>query len=139
MPTCYITLSDRFEKKDFEPFIDEIRDIVADGLDSRSRLLDRNHIAVRIESSYRNSMLADIEIDIFAQFFLRRFFSRDKRANKIAKNASELLNVDCATWINLCQVGYSRHTRSGKDYYSIKADDLKILEERKKSKQDMRN
>lgn len=134
MPTCYITLSDKFENinDDIQPYINRIRDIVAEGLDSKSRLLDRNHIAVRLQSARRDSMLADIEIDIFAQFFWRRFFSRDRRANIIAREVSVLLNADCATWINLTQVGYSRHTQTGEDYYSIKKDDLILKEERKK-------
>ncbi len=132
MPICYITVSDKYGSIDkLKDSLNSVRDIVADGLDSKSRLLDRNHIAVRIQASKRDYMLADIEIDIFAQFFWRRFFSRDRRANKISKEVSNLLNADCAAWINLCQVGYSRHTITGEDYFSIKADDLVVLEKRK--------
>lgn len=133
MPTCYITLSDKFQDshEDIKHCLNEIRDIVAHELDSKSRLLDRNHITVRLQSSLRENMLADIEIDIFAQFFFRRFFSRDKRANAIAKKTVSLVNADCAVWINLVQVGYSRHTRAGEDFYSVRADNLKILSERK--------
>ena len=132
MPICYITVSDKYGNiENIKNNIDRIRDIVAEGLDSKSRLLDRNHIAVRIQPSYRDYMLGDIEIDIFAQFFWRRYFSRDKRANKISQGISELLYADCAAWINLCQVGYSRHTTSGEDYFSVKADDLIIMEKRK--------
>jgi hypothetical protein len=64
-------------------------------------------------------------------YFWRRYFSRDKCANKISKGISEFLNVDCTTWINLCQVGYSRVTKEWHSFFSIKADDEKIKKERK--------
>jgi hypothetical protein len=111
--------------------IDEIRDIVAEGLESKSRLLDRNHIAVRIQEMPRQFMLGEIEIDIFAQFFWRRYFSRDKRANFISSKTAKLLGYDCAAWINMCLVGYSRVTKNGKSFFSVKADDEKIRKERK--------
>jgi len=114
--------------------INDIRDIVAEGMDSKSRLLDRNHIAVRIAEAPRQFMLGEIEIDIFAQFFWRRHFSRDKRANMISTKVSLLLGLDCATWINMCKVGYSRVTKSGESFFSIKADDKAIRRERNKQK-----
>ena len=132
MPVCYITVSNKIgSKEEMQDKVDSIRDIVADGLDSKSRLLDRFHIAVRIQEADRAFMLSDIELDIYAQFFLRRFFSRDTRANKISHAISNLMGVDCATWINLCQVGYSRFTVDGNSYFSVKEDDHTILERRK--------
>jgi len=59
-----------------------------------------------------------IEIDIFAQFYFRRYFSRDKRAEYISERVSKLLKIDCATWINMEIVGYSRVTHNGTIYYS---------------------
>lgn len=131
MPICYITVSNECNL-DIKTQLESIRAIVAEGLNSKSRLLDKNHITVRLNFSYRSNMLADIEIDIFAQCYLRRFFTRDKRANDISKNISKLLNLDCATWINLCQVGYSRHTTEGKSFYSVKEDNIRVESVRKK-------
>ena len=132
MPVCYITISKKVGGKSIlEGKENSIRDIIADGLDSKSRLLDRDHIAIRIIESNRSFMLGDIELDIFAQFFFRRYFSRDKRANKISHKIATLLGVDCASWINLCTVGYSRVTNTGESFYSVKADDDKIREQRK--------
>ena len=62
-------------------------------------------------------MLGDIELDIFAQLYVRRLFSRDKRAHMISEMISQHLGCGCATWINLCMVGYSRVTSEG-DFYS---------------------
>ncbi|MDR0306898.1 MAG: cadmium-translocating P-type ATPase [Chitinispirillales bacterium] len=44
--------------------------------------------------------------------------SRTLYHNKFQKS----LTVDCASWINLCSVGYSRVTGSGESFYSVKAD-----------------
>jgi hypothetical protein len=134
MPICYITISDSINKSYVIGKINEIRDIVAEGLESKSRLLDRNHIAVRIVKSKRQFMLGELEIDVFAQFFWRRYFSRDKRANFISLKVTHLLGYDCATWINLCQVGYSRVTKYGESFFSVKADDEKIREKRETKK-----
>lgn len=121
MPVCYITLSEAIiDLKENE--IDAIRDIVAEGLNSKSRSLDRNHIVIRIQHAKRRFMLGEIEIDIFVHFFMRRFFSRDKRAMYISKKISELINYDCATWINMSIVGYSRVTTEGKIFFSDKND-----------------
>lgn len=117
MPICYLTLSESVVKLNSNE-IDSIRDIVAEGLNSRARLLDRNHIVIRIQYSQRRFMLGDVEIDIFAQFFIRRFFTRDRRAKYISSRISELLKFDCATWINMSIVGYSRVTTSGDIFYS---------------------
>ncbi len=116
MPVCYITTSESVELE--ESKIDTIRDIVAEGLDSKSRALDRNHVAVRIQRSKRQFMLGEIEIDIYVQFFIRRFFSRDKRARYVSDKISKLVNKDCATWINMSIVGYSRVTTKGETFYS---------------------
>lgn len=117
MPVCYITLSE--DKKPLtKKQMQHLRKIIAKGLDSNSRKLDETHIAMRKQYSNRNCMLADIEIDIFSQLYLRRFFSRDKRANFISKKVSEYLNCCCATWINMEIVGYSRVNSAGDTFYS---------------------
>lgn len=117
MPTCYITLSENQPKLSDEQ-LKHIRTIIAKGLDSNSRKLDETHITLRIQHSKRNYMLGDIEIDVFSQMYLRRMFSRDKRANIISKDLSEYLNCCCATWINMEVVGYSRVATNGDTFYS---------------------
>ena len=119
MPVCYVTFSKsvKIEEISVEK-LNIIRKIVANSLDSKSRLLDENHIALRIQYSERQTMLADIEIDIFAQFF-----------SEIEKN----FDVSCATWINLCQVGYSR-VNNGQSFYSTKEDDDLLRKKRKINK-----
>lgn len=117
MPVCYITISDKkfdLSKQD----LSQIRKIVAKGLNSNSRKLDESHISLRIQYSKRESMLGDIELDIFSQLYLRRLFSRDKRANYISKQVSNYLNCCCATWINMGYVGYSRVEVGGNVFYS---------------------
>lgn len=117
MPVCYITLSEK-KPQLTELQIKNMRKIIAKGLNSNSRRLDETHIAIRVQSSYRECMLGDIEIDIFSQLYLRRLFSRDKRANYISKKVSEYLGCGCATWINMEIVGYSRVTTDGNVFYS---------------------
>jgi hypothetical protein len=117
MPVCYITLSESVRIPSIDE-VDIIRDIVAEGLNSKSRFLDRTHIVIRIQQSQRQFMLGEVEIEIFAQLYLRRFFSRDKRAKLISQKISELLEKDCATWINMGMVGYSRVTTEGQTYFS---------------------
>lgn len=117
MPVCYITLSEN-KPQLTENQVQYLRKIIAKGLDSNSRKLDETHIAMRKQYSSRDCMLADIEIDIFSQLYLRRLFSRDKRANFISKKASEYLNCCCATWINMEIVGYSRVDSDGDTFYS---------------------
>lgn len=117
MPVCYITLSEKVEELG-ETQIDGIRDIVAEALCTKNRILDKNHIVIRIQYSQRKFMLGEVEIVILAQFFLRRFFSRDKRANLISKRTSQLLDKDCATWINMFIMGYSRVTSNGYEYFA---------------------
>lgn len=63
-------------------------------------------------------MLGDLELDIFAQFFLTRFFSRDRRALLISSGIREQMNTECACWINLSIVGYSRVDSFGNAYFS---------------------
>lgn len=134
MPICYVTLSRSVSTEIETSQFNLIRKIVAASLDSKSRLLDENHITLRIQYSDRQTMLADIEIDIFAQFFLRRYFTRDKRANKISSDIEKIFGFSCATWINLCQVGYSR-VNNGQSYYSSKEDDELLRKKRKSNKQ----
>lgn len=117
MPICYITLSETLPSLSKQQLL-QIRRYVAEGLDSRSRKLDENHIVIRLQHSERVCMLGDVEIDIFSQLYLRRLFSRDKRANIISQNTSKYLECSCATWINMGFVGYSRVTNQGSVYYS---------------------
>jgi len=117
MPACHITLSEKLPDLTFEN-IEIIRDIVAEGLDSGARRLDRNHIVVRVNRAQRKSMLGEIEIEVFSQLFVRRFFSRDRRAKNISQKITEKLGFDCATWINMCIVGYSRVTKTGEVFFS---------------------
>ena len=117
MPTCFITVAQ--ERKQLNKSdINYIRTVVAEGLDSKARKLDKTHLTIRVNESSIDYMLGDIEIEIFAQLYLRRLFSRDKRANYISKKVSNHLQCGCATWINLEFVGYSRSTPDGSDYYS---------------------
>ena len=61
---------------------------------------------------------SDIELDIYSQLYLRRFFSRDKRANYISQKISSYLGCCCATWINMGYVGYSRSDTDGNMFFS---------------------
>lgn len=107
MPVCYITLSEKCPQLTDQQ-LQNLRKIIAKGLDSSSRKLDETHIALRKQCSSRECMLGDIEIDIFSQLYLKRFFSRDKRATFISQKISDYLGCCCATWINMGVVGYSR-------------------------------
>jgi hypothetical protein len=124
MPTCHLTLAGHVPELCKEE-MQAVRDIVANGLNSSARLLDRNHVVIRVQRADREHMLADIEVEVFCQFFVRRFFSRDKRAESISKGIKELLGYDCATWINMMVVGYARATIEGKVYFSDKASQSK--------------
>ena len=117
MPTCFITLSEICVRPSSDD-LDAIRDIVAEELTSGARYLDRNHIVLRVGTGERKRMLGEIELEVFAQFFVRRFFDRDRRAERISRRVSILLHKDCATWINLSVVGYSRVTASGAAFFS---------------------
>lgn len=117
MPVCYITLSESKPELTDEQ-MQYMRKIIAKGLDSNSKKLDETHIAMRTQLSYRKCMLGDVEIDIFSQLYLRRLFSRDKRANYISNKISNYLNCCCATWINMEIVGYSRVATDGDVFYS---------------------
>jgi hypothetical protein len=66
-------------------------------------------------------MLGEIEIEIQAQFFLRRFWNRDKRAQRISARVARQLQMTCATWINMSIVGYVRVTPEGRAYFSDRA------------------
>lgn len=117
MPVCYITLSDKVPNLSKQQLA-QIRRYVAEGLDSRSRKLDETHITIRLQRGERECMLGDVEIDIFSQLYLRRLFSRDKRANAISQAVSNYLKCCCATWINMGYVGYSRVSKGGSVYFS---------------------
>lgn len=117
MPVCYVTVSE--EVKDLtDKQKNLIRKIVAWGLDSKSRRLDENHVTIRVIKGDRERMLADIEVEVFAQLYIRRLFSRDKRANIISEKMSKSFGFSCASWINLQMVGYSRVTPDGSEFYS---------------------
>lgn len=117
MPVCYITLSEKCPQLTDQQ-LQNLRKIIAKGLDSSSRKLDETHIALRKQCSSRECMLEDIEIDIFSQLYLKRLFSRDKRAAFISQKISDYLGCCCATWINMGFVGYSRVATSGDVFYS---------------------
>ena len=117
MPVCYVTTSEEVnELTDKQK--DYIRKVVAWGLDSKSRKLDENHVVLRVIKGDRKRMLADIEVEIFAQLYIRRLFSRDKRANTISERIVKSFGVSCASWINLQMVGYSRVTLDGGEFFS---------------------
>ena len=117
MPVCYLTLSEKVKIVE-ECQIMYVRKIVAEGLDSKSRNLDENHISLRVQYSQRKCMLSDIEIEIFSQLYLRRMFNRDKRSSFISEKISRYFQCGCATWINMGYVGYSRNELGGKTYFS---------------------
>ena len=117
MPVCYVTVSEK------NPYLSNkqlifIRKAIAIGLDSKSRKLDETHISLRINKGNRIHMLGDIEIEVFSQVYLRRLFSRDKRAKKISTLLSHHLDCSCATWINMGFVGYSRACSDGSMFFS---------------------
>lgn len=123
MPVCLITVSECVpELTDIH--LSEFRKTVANGLNSKSRPLDSNHIAVRVLFGKRSHMLGDIELEIYSQLYLRRLFSRDKRANYISKSISNYIGRSCATWINMGFVGYSRVTTIGNSYFSDSTNPL---------------
>ena len=102
-----------------------LRDIIADRMSSGARYLDCYHIALRFMSGNRAFMLADVEIEVSAQFFWRRHVNRDRRAEAISRDVSHRLGVSCATWINLAVVGYSRVTADGEVFFSDRASGAK--------------
>lgn len=117
MPICYVTLSEK------SPCLSNkqltfIRKAIAKGLDSKSRKLDETHISLRINKGDRNHMLGDIEIEVFSQVYLRRLFSRDKRAKEISSLISSHFDCSCATWINMGFIGYSRACTDGSLFFS---------------------
>ncbi len=134
MPVVYITIAKNASiEKPINEILSLVRTAVAEGLDSKSRLLDETHIATRVTYGEREFMLADFELDVFCQKFLRRVFSRDKRANAIAKKISLELGIDVACWINLTNVGYSRFEfKNQESHYAIRQDNDVVKERRKK-------
>lgn len=117
MPTCHITLSEPARSLTEEELL-LIRKAVASGLISGARYLDQDHIVTRVHRSHKGDMLGEIEIEVFAQFYLRRFWNRDRRALEISRKVSRIVGLDCATWINLVMVGYARHTVKGQVFFS---------------------
>jgi hypothetical protein len=120
MPTCFLILSEEINELNSES-INAIRDIVAKELTSGARYLDRHHISVRTMKSRREHMLGDIEIEIHAQFFVRRFWKRDERARRISDRVASDFHISCATWINMSIVGYARVTTDGRAFFSDRA------------------
>lgn len=136
MPVVYITIAKNIKlEKSIAEILSLVRTVVAEGLDSKSRLLDETHIATRLTYGERDFMLADFELDVFCQKFLRRVFSRDKRANQIAKKLSLALGVDVACWINLSNVGYSRFEYSNKESHYALKEDNEVVKQRRKEKE----
>lgn len=136
MPVVYITIAKNIKlEKSITEILSLVRTAVAEGLDSKSRLLDETHIATRLTYGEREFMLADFELDVFCQKFLRRVFSRDKRANQIAKKLSLELGVDVACWINLSNVGYSRFEYSNKESHYALKEDNEVVKQRRKEKE----
>lgn len=129
MPTCYITVSENAPDLSKEDLL-RIRDIVAEGLNSGARRLDRNHVVLRVQHGLRAHMLGDIELEIFCQFFFRRFFSRDRRARSISSSVAGLSSVGCATWINMMVVGYSRVDVEGRSFFSDRKSQAATLPRR---------
>lgn len=119
MPTCFVTLSENLPSEAFTDSLRlSLRQHVAEGLDSGARSLDETHIVLRVLSGSRRDMLGDVEVEIFSQFFLRRFFDRDRRAERISRALTKELGVDVATWIVMGVVGYSRVTDAGDAFFS---------------------
>ena len=125
MPTCHITLSEKIPALT-EGQLLSVRDIVAEGLNSGARLLDRDHIVIRVNGGVRAHMLGDLEIEVFCQFFVRRFFTRDRRAQYISSRVKDLISFDCATWINMMIVGYSRVDVRGHSFFSDRASQASL-------------
>lgn len=117
MPTCFLTVSEESGEIDEQKFL-TIRKIVAEELTSRARFLDHGHVVLRVVQGRRADMLGQVEVEVFCQFFVRRFFDRDRRAERISRRVSTILALDCATWINMSVVGYSRVTKTGHSYFS---------------------
>lgn len=117
MPTAWVTLSEELDDLDYGAS-QSLRDILAKYLSCRARCLDRNHIVLRCLKGSRTSMLADIEIEVSAQFYFSRHFNRDSRTEAISRSVSKLLGISCATWIKLTIVGYARVTSDGVSYFS---------------------
>ncbi len=117
MPVCYVTVSENIRYLSDKQRI-FIRKAISSGLDSKSRKLDETHISLRINKGNREFMLGDIEIEVFSQVYLRRLFSRDKRAKHISILISRSLDCSCATWINMGFVGYSRACSDGSLFFS---------------------
>ena len=116
MPVCYITFSEEIKYPSISK-CNEIRKVIADNLKTKSKFLDENHIVLRFQQANKSSMLGFVELDIFAQFYISRYWNRDKRARDISSGVKDILNKDCATWINLGFVGYSKFN-DGDEYFS---------------------
>lgn len=117
MPVCYVTISEEVEKLDKDQTV-FIRKTVASEMNSFFRELDETHISLKFIYSKREYMLGDLEIDILAQFDFHRYFLRDRKAKNISDKISTLLGLNCATWINLNFVGYSRVNKEGEIFFS---------------------
>lgn len=126
MPTAWITFAGG-DRKLSDDQRQMLRDIIAEHLSSGARYLDRNHISLRFVEGGGSVMLAEVEIEVSAQFFVRRHVNRDQRAESISRAVSRLLGVSCATWINLAMVGYSRVSVDGRAYFSDRASGAKPL------------
>jgi len=117
MPTVLLTLS---ENASIDPSTggDVIRRAVARGMECEEMGLDETHISIRLSKGHRAHMLGDLEIEVFGQVYESRLGDRDARANRIAQEVCDELGVECACWINLGMVGYSRVTTTGEEFFS---------------------
>jgi hypothetical protein len=118
MPICNMIVADELGLTLSDEQLVAVRKAVAAGLDSSARRLDHTHIVLRVLSGRRAHMLGEVELEVVGQFYLRRFLSRDKRAESISQDVSAVIGVDVATWILLLGMGYARVTASGERYFS---------------------
>ena len=95
MPICNITLSENVELSSDQ--LNGIRVAVGKGMNSRRRHIDDGHIVFRFSRGRRDLMLAELELDIYAQLYLCRFLSRDRRCVEISSEVAKITGFSCAT------------------------------------------
>lgn len=118
MPVLNIVVSEVVAEGFASETIVGLRAIVAEGVDSAERRLDKNHIVARVLNGSRSHMLGDVELEVLCQRFDDRFEDRDVRAERISAAACSLLGYDVATWIHLVDMGYARVTTDGQRFFS---------------------
>lgn len=118
MPVLNITVSECIDGGLTEEQILCLRDIVAEGVTSVERRLDRDHVVARVIQGRRLHMLGEVELEVLCQRFDDRFAERDSRAERISAAAVARIGYDVATWIHLVDMGYSRVTADGERFFS---------------------